>query len=76
MSPNSEHEQRLWKVMVWGTALSFGFLGAIALSMKDFIHGNASFQFSYLTLVGFAVGFAVGWIFWKFVGKRIDRTKK
>ena len=62
--------------MVWGTALSFGFLGAIALSMNDFFHGNASLRFSYLTIIGFAAGFAIGWLFWKFIGKRIDRLKK
>jgi NhaP-type Na+/H+ or K+/H+ antiporter len=58
--------------MVAGTAIAFGALGAIAASMKDFIHGNAEFSFSYKTIVGFAVGAALGLAMWSIV-KRMQR---
>ena len=63
-------------MIVFGTALSFAFLAAIALSMKDFIGGNASFEFSYKTLLGFAVGFGVGLLFWTVVNRWMRRADK
>jgi len=48
---------------VWATALSFGVLGAIAFSMKDFIGGNASFAFSYKNCCGLVIGSVIGWLF-------------
>src|SRR5215813_7450056 len=63
----SPHEKTLVRIMVLGTSLSFGILGAIALSMKDFIGGNAAFEFSLRTIVGFFAGCVVGWLFWKFI---------
>lgn len=60
--------------MVAGTAISFGALGAIAASMKDFIHGNAEFSFSYKTIVGFVVGAALGLLLWSVV-RRLQRQK-
>jgi NhaP-type Na+/H+ or K+/H+ antiporter len=60
-------------VMVIGTCVSFGMLGAIAASMKDFIHGNAAFEFSIRTFVGFLIGFAVGWVFWKVLRTKLPR---
>ena len=70
MPDNSNHEKSLLKVMVYGTALSFGILGAIVASMKDFFHGDATFTFSLRTIVGFLVGFFAGWLFWKIVRTR------
>ena len=59
--------------MVIGTALSFGLLGAIMLSMKDFVGGDAAFTFSYRTILGFAGGTCLGLIFWALVLRRIRR---
>ena len=73
MSDNSPHEKNLFRVMVIGTCLSFGLLGAIAASMKDFIHGNAAFEFSLRTIIGFVVGFVLGWLFWKVLRTRLPR---
>ena len=67
MENPSPNEKGLWRVMVLGTALSFGLLAAIIVSMKDFVHGDASFSFSYETLVAFALGCGVGWGFWRIV---------
>ena len=73
MSEKSAHEKNLLKVMVFGTALSFGLLGAIVLSMKDFFHGDATFIFSLRTIIGFVLGYLAGWLFWKFVRSRMAR---
>jgi hypothetical protein len=51
--------------MVFATAISFGALGAIIASMKDFFGGNAAFHFSLRTILGFIVGAAAGWLLWK-----------
>lgn len=62
-----QHEKTLIKVIVFGTAISFGALGVVIASMKGFFHGDASFHFSFGSIVGFIVGFIVGWLFWKLV---------
>ena len=64
MSENSPHERSLYRVMVIGTALSFGLLAAIAASMKDFFGGNAAFEFSAWTVIAFILGAAAGVGFW------------
>lgn len=76
MSNVSQHEKGLLNIFVWATALSFGILAAIAFSMKDFIGGNATFEFSYKTVLGFVGGSVVGWLFWRFVRRRIRQTSK
>ena len=63
----------MFGIMVFGTAVAFGVLGAIALSMKDFLHGNAAFEFSYKTIIGFVVGFIIGWLFWRVVSRKIEK---
>ena len=73
MDEPSQHEKGLYRIMVAGTCISFGLLGAIAASMKDFFHGNAAFQFSVWTLVGFIIGFAIGWLFWRIVRAKLPR---
>ena len=75
MSEKSVHEKNLLKVMVFGTALSFGILGAIVASMKGFFHGDATFAFSPRTVVGFVLGCLAGWLFWKFVRSRMAKPK-
>ena len=74
MSEPSPHETALIKVMMFGTALAFGGLGAVMLSMKDFFHGDAAFQFSFRTILGFAIGFVVGWLIWRFLRQKITNT--
>jgi hypothetical protein len=74
VSNASPHEKKLFKIMVIGTALSFGFLGAIIFSMKDFVGGDAAFKFSYRTLLGFLGGTFLGWIFWAIVQRKIKRN--
>jgi hypothetical protein len=69
MSERSPHERSLYRVIVIGTALSFGVLAAIAASMKDFFGGNAVFHFSIRTVLAFLVGAAVGVGFWWIAGK-------
>jgi NhaP-type Na+/H+ or K+/H+ antiporter len=73
MAGDSQHNKNLFNIMVIGTAISFGVLGAIAFSMKDFFHGDATFNFSYKTLIGFVLGFVVGWVFWRVVRSKIEK---
>ena len=59
--------KNLFKVMVFATAISFGFLGAIIGSMKGFFGGDVSFSFSLLTIVGLLLGCLAGWLLWRIV---------
>ena len=74
MPEQSPHDKGLWTVFVLGTAISFGLLGAIIGSMKGFFHGDATFVFSFRTVVGFVIGFIAGWLLWKFVRNRIAKS--
>lgn len=69
MSENSPHEKSLYRVIVMGTCLSFGVLAAIVASMRDFFGGNAAFDFSARTIIGFVIGVAVGVLFWWGIGR-------
>jgi hypothetical protein len=62
-----QHEKTLLKVIIFGTAVSFGVLGAIIASMNGFFHGEVSFHFSIGSIIGFVLGFIAGWAFWKAV---------
>jgi len=62
-----QHEKTLIKVIIFATAVSFGVLGATMASMNGFFHGEVSFHFSVGSIVGFVLGFAAGWLFWKVV---------
>ena len=76
MNEQSPHENGLWRVIIYGTALSFGLLGAIIGSMKDFFGGDAEFVFSIRTIVGFVLGFVVGWLLWRIIRRRIAKMDK
>jgi hypothetical protein len=71
MGDKSDHEKSLFVVMAFGSAFSFGCLGAIIGSMKGFFGGDVTFVFSLRTLAGFALGFLAGWLLWKFIRSRI-----
>src|SRR5438874_1826318 len=43
MPEDSKHGKGLLRLMTFGTALAFGILAAIIVSMGDFIGGNATF---------------------------------
>jgi hypothetical protein len=75
MGERSEHEKSLFRVMVIGTAISFGILGAIVGSMRGFFHGDASFAFSLRTLGGFIIGSVAGWLFWKIIQSRREKLE-
>lgn len=73
MPQGSKHETSLVRVMIFGTGLSFGVLAAIIASMKDFFGGNASFEFSWVTVLAFVLGFAAGIVFWWVFRKWINK---
>jgi len=75
MSDESPHEKSLFKVFIWGTAVSFGILGALIGSMRNFFGGNAQFQFSIRTIIGLVAGILLGWLFWKFILNRAGRKR-
>ena len=74
MSDEARHEKTLIKVIVFSTAISFGILGAIMASMKGFFHGEVSFGFSATSVMGFMLGYGVGWLFWKIVFWKRKKT--
>lgn len=74
MPEQSPHEKSLWTVIVLGTAISFGLLGAIIGSMKGFFQGDATFAFSARTIIGFVVGAVAGWLLWKIVRSKIAKS--
>jgi NhaP-type Na+/H+ or K+/H+ antiporter len=75
MEEKSSHQKSLFKVIALGSALSFGAVGAIIASMKDFLHGDAAFSLSYRTLIGLLVGCVVGWVPWRFMAKKAGATE-
>jgi hypothetical protein len=70
MEQKSPHEKGLFRVVTYGSALSFALLGAIIGSMRDFFHGDAALSFSWRTVVGLIIGFILGWLPWRWIGKR------
>ena len=79
MTEISKHEKRLFRVMVIGTALSFGILAAIMVSMKGFFGGSGDFEFSYKTVLAFFLGCLAGWAFWWLVRRwmrQADQNRK
>jgi len=74
MAEQSPHEKSLWTVVVVGTTVSFGILGAIIGSMKGFFQGDTTFVFSFRTIVGFVFGSCAGWFLWKLVRSRIAKS--
>ena len=75
MEQKSPHEKNLFKVITLASAVSLGALGAIIGSMKDFFHGDAALSLSWRTVVGFVVGFILGWLPWKWIGRRISKSE-
>ena len=73
---DSPHGKTLFRVMVCGTAVAFGLLAAVMASMKDFIHGNATFTFSSRTVIAFLLGFGLGWLFWWIVRRFMARDRR
>jgi hypothetical protein len=63
----TNHQKGLLRIMVFGTAISFGAMAALVVSMKDFFGGNATFEFSYKTVTAFVLGCFAGWGFWKLI---------
>jgi len=59
-------ERDLFFVMEHATALGFGFLAALLCSMRD-IPDDVTLEFTTATVVGFAVGWIAGWLFWRFI---------
>ncbi len=74
MTEISKHEKGLWRVMVIGTAVSFGILAAIMVSMKGFFGGSGDFEFSYKTVFAFFLGCLAGWVFWWLVRRWIRQA--
>jgi hypothetical protein len=75
MDPQSPHQRTLYRVMVLGTCLAFGSLGAIMVSMGNFVTGEAAFHFTVWSVVAFLAGAAVGWIFWQIIGRWQSRDR-
>jgi len=74
MPDDAPHEKTLIKVIVFSTAISFGILGAVIASMNGFFRGEVSFHFGFGSILGFILGFAAGWLFWKIVFWRRKKT--
>jgi len=76
MDEPPSHEPGLWKIMVFATALSFGILLAVMVSMRGFFGGTVSFELSLKTVVGFIIGFVLGLLFWRVVRHLMRKAEK
>lgn len=61
--------------MVWGSALAFGFLGAVLQALRPRPAGF-TFQVSVMTFVAFAMGVAIGVVFWRIILNRVGGARQ
>ena len=65
-------ESDLFKVIVWATAIGFGGLVAFLASFRSMRH-DATLEFSYRTVIGFAIGAFIGWFMWWAIKRAAER---
>ena len=69
------HEKGLYRIIGFGTAVSFGILGGLIVSMEDFFAGKARLHFSYRTVIGFVSGAVIGWLLWRGIRSWSERNR-
>gem|GEM_PF-2541238 len=74
-SPEEKDENDLLNVIVYGTAISFGGMGAFLGSLRS-IRTDPALEFSWRTIVFFLIGAVAGWAFWKIVFRMAEAKKR
>jgi hypothetical protein len=73
-NPNPLADPKFYHITAFSTSLALGCMLAFLFSLHD-IRNDLSFDFSFLTVVMFIVGAAIGWGFWAVVRKFTGRVK-
>jgi len=61
------------RVIIAGTAISFGICAAIVVSVRDFFGGDTTWELTWRTPVAFVAGALAGWLLWWIVGRLAAR---
>ncbi len=69
MQRETKNERDVMRIMIWGTAIAFGFLAASLQALRPNTSGF-TFQVSVLTLLAFTVGVGIVIVFWKIILNR------
>ncbi len=69
MQSETKNERDVMRIMIWGTAIAFGFLAAVLQALRPNPAGF-TFQVSALTFLAFAVGVGIVFGFWKIILNR------
>ena len=76
MKPNNseKHQKDLFTIMTVSTALAFGVMVGFFCSITEITH-HFKVTFSVWTIVGFAAGATLGWLFWRIVKHLEEKAK-
>src|SRR5579863_9016086 len=69
MPTETKNERDVMRIIIWGSAVSFGFLAAALQALRPNPAGF-TFQVSVITLLAFMVGVGIVFVFWKIVLNR------
>lgn len=69
-----KHQQSLYRVIVWATAISFGGMAAFLFSLRH-MRDDPTLEFSYRTVIAFVIGAILGRLFWKGV-EHLERKNR
>jgi hypothetical protein len=73
-NPNPLADPKFYNITAFSTALALGCMCAFLVSLRDIRH-DLSLDFSFNTVLFFAIGAVAGWGFWAWVRKRAFRAK-
>ena len=75
MQSETKNERDVMRIMIWGTAVAFGFLAATLQALRPKPAGF-TFQISALTILAFAVGVGIVLGFWKIILNRSGSSRQ
>lgn len=75
MPTETKNERDVFRIMIWGSAVSFGFLAAALQALRPNPAGF-TFQVSALTFFAFVLGVGMGFAFWKVVLSRASGARQ
>lgn len=75
MQKEAKNERDVLRIMIWGSAVAFGFLAAALQALRPRPAGF-TFELSALTCLAFILGTAVGVVFWKIILSRAGGARQ